>query len=137
MSFVFRGDDGYLGGSIGREFGAEADAADIQNLADPILRKESNRSSRFTSFTEEVKIARKFTSASDNRHVYKVEWTALLELEVRGAIRIWTPDRVYTGLLVGSRRDARQASDVRTAMTRNNEVLIEGQILAEAVQRTI
>ena len=136
MSFLFRGDDGYFGGSIGRELGAEADAADIQNPADHVLRKESNRSSRFASFTEEVKIARKFTSASDNRHVSKVEWSALLECDARAAIRIWTPDRVHTALLAGSRRDARQASDVRAAMARNNEILIEGCIPAEIVHRT-
>src|SRR5205823_2612320 len=72
-NYVFRGDDHYRGGPLGRALGAEADTADIQNFADHVLRKESTRTSRYTSFTEEVKVARKFTTASDNRHVQKVE----------------------------------------------------------------
>jgi hypothetical protein len=58
-------DDYHRGGPIGKAAGTEADEADIQNFADHVLRKESRRSSRYSSFTTEVKIARRFTCASD------------------------------------------------------------------------
>src|SRR5687768_3559810 len=83
-NYVFRGDDNFRGGPVGRRLGAEADAADIQDFADHVLRKESNRSSRYLSFTQEVKVARKFTSASDNRFVSKAAMSALRELEAQG-----------------------------------------------------
>jgi hypothetical protein len=127
-SYFFRGDDQYRGGPVGRDFGAEADAADIQNPADHVLRKESNRSSRYTSFTTETKIARRFTSAEDHRYVRKVDMIRLRELESLGTIRIWTPDLVHAELSQGPRKLAKQAADVRTAMRRNREILVEGQI---------
>jgi hypothetical protein len=72
-TYVFRGDDAYQGGPVGRALGAQADEADIQNFADHVLRKESNRASRYVSFTGEVKVARRFTSAPDNRNICKAE----------------------------------------------------------------
>ena len=135
-NYVFRGDDNYRGGPVGRAMAAEADAADIQNVADHVLRKESSRSSRYTSFTEEVKVARKFTSAPDNRCVSKADLAALRELEVQGVIRIWDPDQGYAALRAGSKRLAKQAADVRAAMRRNSEILIEGQIPAGILERT-
>ena len=127
-SYVFRGDDDYRGGPVGRALGAEADAADIQNFADHVLRKESNRSSRYVSFTEEVKVARRFASASDNRYVRKADVAALRDLELQGVIRIWDADEVHAALNEGPRKLAKQASDVRAAMRRNGESLIEGRI---------
>jgi len=85
-------------------------------------------SSRYASFTEEVRIARKFTSAPDNRYVCKADLAALREVEARGGIRIWNADQVYAALMEGPRKLAKQASDVRAAMKRNCEILIEGQI---------
>jgi hypothetical protein len=135
-NYIFRGDDNYRSGPAGRALGAEADAADIQNFADHVLRKESNRSSRYVSFPEEVKVARKFTSASDNRYVSKAEMAALRELEARGVIRIWDADQVYASLRAGPKKLAKQAADVRTAMRRNSEILIEGQIPAGILEPT-
>jgi hypothetical protein len=129
--YLFRGDDNYREGSVGRSLGADADAADIQNFADHVLRKETSKTSRFTSFTTEVKIARKFTSAGDSRDVRKVELAQLRELEACGIVRIWDADQVYAALKTASRKFAKQAADVRTAMSRNREILIEGQIPAE------
>lgn len=129
-NYVFRGDDNYRDGPLGGAFGAEADAADIQNFADHVLRKESNLSSRYTSFTEEVKIARRFTSASDNRHVRKADVAVLRGLEAQGVLRIWDPDLVHAALKKGPRNLAKQAADVRAAMKRNSEILIEGQVPA-------
>lgn len=113
---------------MGRAFGAEADVADIQNPADHVLRKGSNRSSRYSSFTTEVKIAKRFTSAADNRGICKAEMVRLRGLESQGAIRIWFPDQVYEVLIQMPKKIARQAADVRTAMMKNREILIEGQI---------
>jgi hypothetical protein len=135
-SHIFRGDDNYRGGPVGRAFGADADAADIQNFADHVLRKESNRSSRYVSFTKEVKIARKFTSALDNRYVSKADLVVLRQLEANGIIRIWDADQVYSALREGPKKLAKQASDVRTAMRRNSELLIEGQIPAGTLEPT-
>lgn len=135
-NYVFRGDDNYRGGPVGRALGVEADGADIQNFADHVLRKESNRTSRYSSFTEEVTVARKFTSASDNRYVSKADMTSLRELEAQGVIRIWDPDQVHVVLREGPRKLAMQASDVRAAMRRNSEILVEGQIPAGILERT-
>ena len=135
-SYIFRGDDNYRDSPVGRPLGAEADAADIQNFADHVLRKESNRSSRYLSFTEEVKIARGFTSASDNRYVWKALVAALRKLEAQGVIRIFDPDQVYATLSTGPKKLARQAADVRAVMRRNSEILIEGRIPIGILERT-
>lgn len=127
-NYLFRGDDNYTGGPIGRALGTDADSADIQNFADHVLRKESNLSSRFKSFTAETKIARRFISAPDNRYVCKAEMTKLRDLEAQGTINIWRPDAVYDALIKGPKKLAKQAADVRTAMYKNSEILIEGQI---------
>jgi hypothetical protein len=134
-NYVFRGDDSYQGGPIGRPLGAEADAADIQNFADHVLRKESSRSSRYASFSEELKVARKFTSGPDNRFVCKAGMAALRELEAQGIVKIWDPDQVYEALRAGPKKLAKQAADVRAAMRRNGEILIEGRIPADVLER--
>jgi hypothetical protein len=126
--YVFRGDDSYRNGAIGRALGAEADAADIQDFAEHILRKEPNRTSRYVSFTQDVKVARRFTTACDNRFVRKADLAALRALEAQGEIRVWGPDQVEAGLARGPRKLAKRAADVRAAMVRNSEILIEGQI---------
>jgi hypothetical protein len=127
-NFIFRADDRYRGGSVGRAIGSEADAADIQNFVDHVLRKETRLSSRYTSFTQEVKIAQRFTSATDLRYVTKASMDVLQKLEEDGIIRMWDADLVFTSLRDGPRKLAKQAADVRTAMKRNCEILIEGQI---------
>jgi hypothetical protein len=132
--FLLRGDDSYRGGPIGRELGAEADEADIQDFADHVLRKESNRSSRYSSFTTETRIARKFTTATDNRSLCKVEVARLRELESRDLIRVWGPDQVYDSPRQGLGKGAKQAVNVRAAMRRNREVLIEGRVPADVLE---
>lgn len=134
-SFYFRGDSAYRGGPIGRALGEEADSADIQDCADHVLRKESRRTSRFSSFTTEVAVARKFTAAMDNRDVHKVSVAELRQLQSTGSIRIFSPEIVYNELLAAGCKLARQAADVRAAMLRNKELLIEGQIPAVVIQR--
>jgi hypothetical protein len=114
--YVFRADDNYRGGPVGRVLGPEADAADIQNSADHVLGKESRLTSRFTSFTTELRIARKFTLASDNRFIRKAELAGLRVLESQGLIRMWDADQVYEALANGPRKLAKQAADIRAAL---------------------
>jgi hypothetical protein len=52
----------------------------------------------------------------------------VLELEFQGIIQIWNPDQAYDAIKGGPGKLARQAGDVRAAMRRNSEVLIEGRI---------
>ncbi len=132
-NYLFRGDDGYQGGPIGLPLGAESSQADIQDFAEHVFRKERHRTSRYSSFSTEVRIARKFTSADDNRFLMKIEWRELQAMEAAGIIRIWDPDRVYDELRRGPKKLAKRAADVRTAMKRNNEILIEGEIPANAL----
>ena len=134
--YVFRGDDNYRGGSVGLLLGAEADAADIQDFAEHVLRKQSQRTSRYTSFTTETKIARKFTSSPDNRYVRKAELLALGKLEERGIIKIWNAEQVHAALSQGPKKLAKQAVDVRAVMRKNREILIEGQIPEGVLQPT-
>lgn len=134
-TYLFRGDSDYRHGPIGRDLGSDADEAEIQSPAEHVLRKQSRRSSRYSSFTTEVAIARKFTNAAENRYVRKVDLRELRRLESNGQVRILDPDRVYNELLMsGERKFARQAADVRAAMNRNKELLIEGQVPAEIVE---
>jgi hypothetical protein len=131
---LFRADDRYHGGPTGKALGPEADTADIQDFAEHVLRKESRLTSRFTSFTTEMKVARRFTSASDNRFIRKVELASLIDLESQGIIRMWDPDQVFEAMASGPRRLAKQAGDVRAAMSKNFELLIEGEIPPEVIR---
>jgi hypothetical protein len=134
-AYLFRGDDAYQSGPVGLALGADADGADIQDFAEHVLRKETTRTSRYTSFTDEIKIARKFSKADDNRAVVKIELSRLRELESQGILRLWDADQVYDALKAGSKKLAKRAGDVRLAMKRNREVLIEGQIPAQWIQK--
>ncbi|HZW33580.1 MAG TPA: hypothetical protein VFF52_22865, partial [Isosphaeraceae bacterium] len=73
---------------------------------------------------------RKFTQAPDNRFIRKAELAELRVLEVRGVIKMWDPDQVFGAMTNGPRKLAKRAADVRAAMRKNHEVLIEGQIPA-------
>jgi hypothetical protein len=59
----------------------------------------------------------------------------LRELEAREIIKVWDPDQAYEALRAGPKRLAKQAADVRAAMRRNSEILIEGQIPARVLER--
>lgn len=127
-TYFFRGDDNFYGGSVGRALGKDADSANIQTFADHVLRKEAPSTSRYISFSEVVGVARKFTKTVDNRHLRKVQRSALEVLEAAGHLKIWSPDRVYLAMRAGSKKQAKQAGDVLAVMVKNSEVLIEGQI---------
>ena len=125
--YLFRADHRDRVGPVGRPLGPEADAADIQNLANHVLRKESRLSSRFRSSTTDVKIARKVASAPEGRFIRKAELAKLRALEAQGVIRLWDPDQVFEGMRDGPRKLAKQAADVRAATRRNRRVFKEGQ----------
>lgn len=82
-----------------------------------------------------MKIARKFSGASDSRALVKVKRDNLRELESQKVITVWNSNQVYERLIRDAKKLAKQAGDVRTAMRRNSEVLIEGQIPADGVER--
>jgi hypothetical protein len=75
-----------------------------------------------------MKIARKFTKATDDRRVAKAALAKLRELEDQGIIRIWSAEQVFDDMREHSGKLAKQAGDVRASMRRNSEMLIEGQI---------
>lgn len=135
--YLFRGDNDYRGGPIGLPLGPIADAAEIQSFEQHVLRKAYGISSRFVSFTTELKVARSFTARNDNRYVVKVLDFDLRTLEEGGTIRVWSPEAVFVAMRQRDRKVARQAADVRAAMIRNSEVLIEGEIPPEVVHRTL
>ena len=135
-NYLFRGDDDYRGESIGLPLGDEADAAEIQDFVEHVLRKAKGRTSRYTSFSKEIKVACRFNSAADCRNVCKADLDRLRDLETQKTIRIWDPDQVFDALRNASRKLAKRAADVRTAMKRNCEMLIEGQIPVEIIQQT-
>lgn len=60
----------------------------------------------------------------------------LRDLEAQGQIKIWTPDKVYEALRNGPKKLRKQAADVRAAMQKNSEILIEGQIPAGILRGT-
>jgi len=127
-AYLFRADDYYYAGPVGLPLGDDANAADIQDFAEHVLRKESNRTSRYTSFSEEIKVARRFTADPDSRSLRKVGVAALDELATAGVIKIWNPDSVYVALKAGPRKLSRQAADVCAAMLKSHEILVEGCI---------
>ncbi len=73
--------------------------------------------------------------AHNNRRVCKAGLAELRDLEAQGVIRIWDADGVYAVLLTSGKKLAKQAADVRVAMRRNSEILIEGQIPAGLLEQ--
>ncbi len=54
---------------------------------------------------------------------------------VQGTIELWDPEQVYDALRQGPKRLAKQAADVRAAMRRSSEILVEGQIPDGVLER--
>ncbi|WP_196349532.1 RHS repeat domain-containing protein [Planctopirus limnophila] len=131
---LFRADDFWDGGPVGIPL-AEAALAKIQTFAEHVLRKRRNDTSRYTSFSTMLKDAKRFTDAPDNRYISKAEFDALHKLEQDGIIKIHTPESVYQRMMAGTADEVKEAKDVRDAMIRNHEILIEGQIPAGLLKR--
>ncbi|GEM_PF-1214934 len=132
-SYLFRADDNYkIGNPVGFEPDSEeAIAADIQNPWVHVLDKESAQTSRYISFSTAITIksgggSQKFPK---NNKIFKVPWKALQQLEAEGKIRIYTPEDVAEIINQHPKKKVRRkANDVKAAMEKNGEILIEGQI---------
>jgi hypothetical protein len=137
-SFLFRADDDYkTGNPVGFELGSEgAQQADIQNPLEHVLDKEAGDTSIYVSFSTAIKIpggggAIKFTKKNK---ILKVAWEALKQLETEGKIRIYTPEQVAELVRQNPKKKmSKQANNVKAAMEKNGEILIEGQIPGELI----
>ncbi|OUL34653.1 hypothetical protein BV372_13555 [Nostoc sp. T09] len=132
-SFLFRADDDYkIGDPVGFELDSEdAQQAKIQNPLEHILDKEAGDTSIYVSFSTAIRIDRdrgaiKFTKKNK---IFKVAWSALKQLEAEGKIKIYTPEQVAEIIRLNPRKKiSKQANNVKAAMEKNGEILIEGQI---------
>jgi hypothetical protein len=116
----------------------EADTADIQTPWKHVQDKKPGESSRYTSFATSRKAANKFAVAVIEQRgnkvikkskILKAAWEALKELENQGVIRIYTPEYVKAQMEAHEEKEVRaNAKNVYKNMTKNEEVLIEGQI---------
>ncbi len=126
---VFRGDDFYKGGDMGLPLGSEADIMTPWEH----VRRESNQSSIFTSFSDTRASALKFTKGNN---VYKVSMDDLRRLETEGVIKIHTPESVAEAMKSHPKRKIRiDANNVKQIMEKNGEILVEGQIPSKYIHR--
>lgn len=129
LKFLFRGDDFYSGGPVGRPLGSDADIT----TAWEHVRRKSNETSIFTSFAEDRKSAAKFT---DGNNIYKVDLDRIRQLEADGVIKTYTPDEIFDMMRNSAdTKIRRDASNVRDIMRKNKEILVEGQIPEDDVKK--
>jgi len=129
MTTLFRGDNNYKGGAIGQILGSEADI----NTPWEHVRKESNQTSVFTSFSHSKKVAEIFSKTN----IIKVSYEELSQLEIQGKIEIYTVDFVMQIMKSHPKKKIRiDANNVRRIMTKNQEILIKGQIPASYLKST-
>lgn len=145
-SYLFRGDGLYqLGDGIGFELdSSEADAADIQTPWEHVQDKKPGQSSRYTSFATTLKSAKKFAEAIIEQQgkkvikksqILKAALDMLEQLQTQGVIRIYTPEDVAAKMSVHEEKAVRNNSkNIYKNMTKNDEVLIEGQIPGEILK---
>jgi hypothetical protein len=70
--------------------------------------------------------ARRF---SKKNKILKVPWSALQQLASDGKIRIYNPEQVAEMIRENPQKKiSKQANNVKAAMEKNGEILIEGQI---------
>jgi RHS repeat-associated protein len=129
LSSLFRGDDGYTGGDMGRPLGSDADIKDPWDH----VRRESTESSAFTSFSETNKSASKFT---EDGNVFKVDRAELEKMQEAGEIKIHTPEDVRDAMKVHPDKKVRKdANNVYEIMKKNDEVLVEGVIPENLIKK--
>jgi hypothetical protein len=143
-TYRFRGDDSYrTGDPIGfRLDSQESNNADIQAPWKHI-RKKSNQTSRFSSFSLTRSVRNpdgsiggpiKFTKSNK---IIKVPWQALQKLEAEGKIKIYEPEDIADLMHNNHKRKVKmQANNVKAAMQKNQEILVEGQIPADLIMFT-
>jgi hypothetical protein len=132
-TYLFRADDRYtLGDPIGFHLDSDAaQQADIQTPWEHVLDKEPGQTSRYVSFSQAIKLqsgggAQKFTKKGK---ILKLDWASLKDLEIQGKLRLCTSGQVAEMMEQHSKKKIRkQANNVKEAMEKNGEILVEGQI---------
>jgi len=126
---LFRGDDNYKGDAVGQRMETEADI----NTPWEHVRKESNQTSIFTSFSTSKKVAETFSKTD----IIKIYYEALSELESQEKIEIYTVDEITKIMKSHPKKKIRiDANNVKRIMEKNKEVLIKGQIPASYLKFT-
>jgi len=103
---------------------------------DHVLNKKSGKSSRYVSFSTAISIPggggpKKITKKNK---ILKAAWEALQQLASDGKIRIYTPEQVAEMIRQNPKRQiSKQANNVKVAMEKNGEILIEGQIPGDLI----
>jgi hypothetical protein len=137
-SFLFRADDDYkMGNPVGFELDSEdAQQVNIKSPLEHVLDKESGDTSIYVSFSTAIRMpggggAIKFTKKNK---MLKVASEALKQLEAEGKIKIYTPEQVAELIRQNPKKKiSKQANNVKAAMEKNGEILIEGQIPGEFI----
>ena len=133
--YYFRGDDFYdrrnnMGVKLGETVDADGNDITIDNYEDHLRYKTSEDISIFTSFSEDMQIAKKKFA---KKSVYKMSRADVDKLVAEGKLKVHTIDDVvnyYT-----SQGDDKLARDARNIMKQNKEILIEGEIPKEYLKR--
>lgn len=152
-SMLFRADDYYRpGNDIGYDIESkEAKDADIggkakypngEEISDERLKAirehvldKQDKDSIFTSFSIRKSIKGDNSKFTKKDKIYKVALDGLMELFKEGKIKIYTPLEVQQQIKNSSDKKIRIfANDVYQAMTKNGEILIEGQIPAKYIK---
>ncbi len=126
---IFRGDDQYAGGPMGLPLGSDAD---IKDPKAHVTRPSKGESSIYTSFSEEHGGALKFT---EDGNVYKVKRSDLQTLADEGKIRIITHENVGAEMDRIGGFSEKDKKNVAGNMKRNMEILVEGEIPAEMLEK--
>ncbi len=98
-----------------------------------VMNKRSSDTSRYTSWATERAAAAKFSKASPKR-VYKTKRADVAALAP--TVAVWTPDDVVAELKKQKAKIKKRYSGVKLNMTKNKEVLLEGQIPGNIVKPT-
>lgn len=138
--YLFRGDINYqFGTAIGHPRDEEAD--NLTRAKDAVAHVLDEKGGRYVSFATILSSAKKFvrkgTFVRINK-ISKVAWDALQSLEAKGVIRIFWPEDVAELVKAHypKKKSRRLANSIKRRMEENNEVLIEGEIPAQYIEKT-
>jgi len=131
--FIFRGDDAYEGGNIGKSLSGDVNVLEIiQHI------QQKKTGNPFVSFS-----TKRATGSHDCRGagffgktILKVGIDDINYLVKNGAIRVISPDDAFDIISNYPKKKVNVlAGSVRRNMQRNNEMLIAGQIPARVIRR--
>lgn len=138
--YLFRGDINYQYGTpIGLPRDEEAD--NLSRAQDAVAHVLDEKGGRYVSFATILSSAKKFARKGmfvRINKISKVAWEALQTLEGKGVIRIFWPEDVAQLVKTHypKKKARRLANSIKRRMEENNEVLIEGQIPAQYIEKT-